>query len=370
MAIVLGVFTLLHFIFYLILTLKWRAIPSEEQNDIESRKKFSVIIAARNEQKNLAAITEDLENQNYPRDQFEIIIVDDFSEDNTLSFLEEWEKNSKLNITILSLNDESKQGKKYALSFGIETAKNEIILTTDCDCRLPSEWISSFATAFADDTQIVAGGVSLKGDGTFAKLQQVEFSGLVAFGAATLAANNPSICSGANLAFRRKAFEKVGGYESNIHLPSGDDEFLLYDILREYPKSGFFLKSKKSVVQSKTHSGLSKFMNQRLRWASKWKYNKNWKLRGIAILFFFENLSFLAGWIGVLVNVLPILPLLLITIIRVFSQGLLVYQVRKFFDYGRHVLPLILLQIIYPFHILFIGVLSIFDHYTWKGRSY
>ncbi len=367
MIFLVGIFSFAHILFYLSLAWKWRNIVCKEK---EGDHALSIIIPTRNEDENIECILIDLERQSYPKDKFEVIVVDDFSEDKTCQQARKIAETLALDFKILQLENLDEKGKKHALTRGVNEAKYELVLTTDADCRIGEKWIESYAHAFTEETHIVAGPVSLYGHGLFAQMQKIEFVGLMVFGAATLTSNNPSMCSGANLGFRKTAFCAVGGYKDNIHLPSGDDEFLLYDIMKKYPSSGSFLKAKDAVIQTKAHQSFHSFFNQRSRWISKWKYNKNWKLRLLALLFFSDYLVFVFAFIMTLFGKIPVDFIATAFVVRGASNYILLRSTSNFFHAGRVGSALFLLQIFYPFHVLFMGVLSIFGWYTWKGRKF
>ena len=178
------------------------------------------------------------------------------------------------------------------------------------------------------------------------------------------------MCSGANLGFDKSAFFEVGGYTNNLKIPSGDDEFLLFNIQRAFPGKVSFLKSKYAIVVSQTHTSLGAFVNQRIRWTSKWKYNKNIKLRLMAVLFFIDYSLFGLAIALTFLNELSLLLLISILFFRWFSNFLYISPIQRFTGNRNLVLPILVMQIIYPFHVFFMGVNSIFAHYTWKGRNY
>ncbi len=331
---------------------------------------FSVVIPVRNEEANIRNVLSDLQTQTFDKSRFEVIVVDDFSTDSTWSILSEVRDNTSLDLKIAGLKDPSTHGKKNALTSGIAEAKHEVILTTDADCRLHERWIDSYAKAFSSQTQIVAGPVALEGQGVFAEMQITEFVGLIAFGGVTLSSNNPSMCSGANLGFKKKAFIEVGGYEGNIGIPSGDDEFLLYDIIKRYPRSGRFLKSESATVTTKTQPTFQQFLNQRSRWISKWKHNKNWKLRLTAVLFFIDYLLFLTVVTGTIFGYFHATFMGVIIASRFLANYILLKKVSNFLGHSIVLKPLLLLQVLYPFHVLVMGLQSMFGGYTWKGRKY
>ncbi|WP_425391828.1 glycosyltransferase [Ekhidna sp.] len=361
-------FTVLHVFFYLGLAFGWRRMPKVYKN--ESLIPFSVIIPVRNEENTIYQILRHLEKQDYPKELFEVIVVDDFSDDTTVDQVIQSKDALSITIHLIQLEDENKQGKKHALTAGVNAAEHETILTTDADCLFGDHWIRSFNDAFDETTNMVAGPVAIQGKGLFARLQQVEFAGLMGFGAVTIAKENPSMCSGANLGFRKRAFEEVGGYTNNLFTPSGDDEFLLYNIMHRFPHSTRFLKSEGGIVNTPAHLKLSSFINQRVRWTSKWKYNKNRKVRASAILFFFDYLFFLVGIIGAIMGFFNPFLVGCIALVRFIAMWVFVAPINRFLRGKGSFFPLLIFQIIYPLHVLFMGMNSIFGSYTWKGRKY
>ena len=368
MLILIATFTLFHVIFYLKLAYGWRQINRIEAK--QSLTPFSVIIPVRNEEANIEAILAQLANQDYPKELFEVIVVDDFSDDKTASIVQGLKEKLPIEVKLIQLTDHSKQGKKHALTAAVASAKFETILTTDADCSFENGWISAYNNAFEESINMVAGPVGIHGKGLFARLQQVEFAGLMGFGAVTISHENPSMCSGANLGFKKKAFEAVGGYVNNLFTPSGDDEFLLYNIMRKFPGTTRFLNDEQAVVSTSAHTKLTSFINQRIRWTSKWKYNKNWRVRLSAVLFFADYLIF---YLLVGLTILGRLnPLILSAVFsaRFLSMFLFVAPINRSLKGKSSFGPLLIFQIIYPLHVLFMGMNSIFGSYTWKGRKY
>ncbi len=366
--ILITAFTLIHVLFYLRLAQGWKKIPLVKKN--EKLIPFSVIIPARNEADTVQHILTDLKNQDYPEELYEVIVIDDFSDDNTSQIVNRLKDTMDLELRLVQLTDPGKQGKKHALTEGVKSAIHETILTTDADCRVGEHWIRSYNDAFDQTINMVAGPVAIQGKGVFARLQQVEFAGLMGFGAVTISEENPSMCSGANLGFKKIAFEEVGGYTDNLFTPSGDDEFLLFNIMRKFPHSTRFLKSDEAVVSTPAHSKLKSFINQRTRWTSKWKYNKNWKVRASAVLFFLDYLIFYGAIAGAILGKIDPVFIGGIAFLRFISILFFVSPVNRFMKGKSSFWPLLLFQIIYPLHVLFMGVNSIFGSYTWKGRKY
>ena len=116
----------------------------------------SVIIPFRNESKNILESLRSLENQDYPKDRFEVIYVNDFSEDDSLEKIMETEKSC--NIKVISVPEYSSKAalKKRAIQFGIENSKGEIIITTDCDCTHDSQWLKTMLSYYDEKTAFIS----------------------------------------------------------------------------------------------------------------------------------------------------------------------------------------------------------------------
>ncbi len=186
------------------------------------------------------------------------------------------------------------EGKKEALTTGINSSRGEIIVTTDGDCRVSVEWLKTVQKYFqAPRTKMVFGGVKLEGSSFFSALQSHEFLSLLGTGAATLWYGFPSMCNGANLAFRKAIFFEVGGYANNLHIPSGDDEFLMRKIFQLYPDGIQFVSDSDAVVYTPASPELKEFVHQRVRWAGKWKHDLSSWNAVLAIFIFCFQLSVL-----------------------------------------------------------------------------
>ncbi|MCL4279634.1 MAG: glycosyltransferase, partial [Ignavibacteriaceae bacterium] len=125
---------LLHYLFFLQRIFRGLGQLILNQNQKIPREFVSVIIPFRNESENILASLKSIESQLYPIEKFEVIYVNDSSEDNSMEILKENIK--KINIKIISVPNEYSINahKKRAVRFGIENAKGDIIVTTDADC--------------------------------------------------------------------------------------------------------------------------------------------------------------------------------------------------------------------------------------------
>lgn len=348
----------------------WGQIATREPDKFK-KIHFSVIIPVRNEEANIARLIGGLMAQSYPKELYSVILVDDHSEDATMDIAKTELEKSGLDYQLVSLQDFQVYGKKQAISKGVNVASGEIVITTDGDCLIPEDWIKAYAGFYSlQDYQMVLGPVKMKGEGFFTKIQAVEFAGLVGMGASNLQAGLPGMCNGANLSYKKSAFVEVNGYEGNLQIASGDDEFLLQKIFNRYPRSVGYLKSQKAVVETSAKPTLGSLIGQRLRWSGKWKFHKSWYVKLMAVLVFLNyTISILSFWMvfGDLKNTLFFVAIFIL-------RWLVLYRYEKpilrFFGIPGALGYALVIEIIYPYFVVFLGFASMFGEYSWKGRHY
>lgn len=329
----------------------------------DSLLRVSVIVPFRNEVNNLPKLVDSLKQLNYDRSFLEIILVNDHSTD------EPELNNLSSEFKILHLPDDL-QGKKAALNYGISNSAGEIIITTDADCVVQPDWINSIVKQFLNhQTQLVFGGVVFANDETrFSGLQQTEFAPVIGVGAASNAIGFPIMCNGANLAFRKSAFEKVNGYEGNYHIASGDDEYLMYKINKVYRNAIAYLKNKEAVVYTKAQPTFKELISQRIRWASKWNSNKSFYKSSLAILVVLSSiLTIISLAIGFVQQSALYLS---IASTKIILDGFFTHLVLKSMGKSLNVFYYLFIVVLYPIYTLYIGIAANAKSYTWKGREH
>ncbi|MBI1931426.1 MAG: glycosyltransferase [Ignavibacteriales bacterium] len=344
------------------------------KNDLDSNSLnefVSVIIPFRNEenilQRNLASV----ESQSFPKDRYEIIYVDDNSDDNSVKVIEDNISSNNVRIIKSENNFNDRAHKKLALKMAIENSKGEIIITTDADCFHRRDWLSTMVKKFDMETGFVSGPVEFVDDGKiFSKLQKLEFSSLIIVGAALIGINEPIICNAANLGFRKSVFKLVNGYEDNLNLSSGDDEFLMQKISTRTDYKVKFCYDKNAVSYTHPNKTIKEFVNQRKRWASKSFYyvKKSITLKLLFIYIFY--LSFLIQFLlGIFYDKLFFVSLMFNFIFKVFTENQIVR--RESTDLFKKVsLKLFLLaEILHIPYIILAGFSGLFGNYEWKGRK-
>lgn len=359
-----------YFLMLLLLILGWK--KSQNQFGVDDRENIhgniSIIVPFRNEALQIHHLIRSLSDLKYSAEKFNVILVNDHSEDNSENVVHAL-IHDKPGFLLLNLT-EGITGKKAALTEGIKNATGDIIVTTDADCVVHPKWLDVINSTLGDENiQFVFGGVRLQSDSFFSQLQAIEFSSLIGSAAATLAMGHFSMCNGANLAFRKSAFEAVKGYDGNLDIPSGDDEFLARKIATRFPGSIRFISVLTAVVVSRPLKTIKAFIHQRLRWAGKWKYNSSLGARALALYMLLVQLVFIGLIFTVCIQIDLYWLFGLLIFVKILLEFLFIYPVARFLGTDWSWGTFLVLQLIYPFYVITVGVMSQGMGYNWKGRS-
>ena len=227
----------------------------------------SIIVPARNEAHNLDACLNALSAQTYPAHQFEIIIVDDRSTDETANKIRAWQ--TKLsNLHGVSVEQQEFDcPKKNALWQGIKQAHHDIVFTTDADCRPGPNWLSSTIVQFASNIGMVIGHAPLIQEGKTQSLLSLQALIVSILAAGSAGIGFPLTCTGRNLAFRRQSFDEANGYSAIGHIIGGDDVLLMNQIINNTSWKIRFNADPKSYVPSAPHP--DNLLDRQVRYQSK-----------------------------------------------------------------------------------------------------
>lgn len=339
--------------------------------------KIAVVIAARNEEKNIRTCLLSVLNQKFSNELFEVIVVDDHSNDATASLVEELMQKYS-NLKLIRLSGPDQQGKKNAIKKGIANSQSELIVTTDADCIVTENWLSSIASFYVQTkAKMIVGPVVIQNDNSFfEKMQSLELVALIASGAGSLHYNRPVMCNGANLVFERNVFNEVSGYDGIDGISTGDDVLLMYKIEKKHPGSIRFLKDKESLVSTSAQHSLKSFFHQRKRWASKPFEMLNFSTRYLSLLVFFTNLIAILLICSLFCcqknEFYPLFSKICLILlgIKCFIDFLLLFLASSFFDKRRLLWYFLPEQFIYMFYVVVVGLMSFNRSYSWKGRNY
>src|SRR4051794_31146834 len=210
---------------------------------------FSIIIPARNEDDNITNCLQSIVANNYPLTHYEVIVIDDFSTDNTQAYVKAMQQRYN-NIKLLVLeemigNRSLLAYKKKAIELAIAEAKGDWIVTTDADCLVPRDWLSNLNEYILQtNSMFVAAPVSFINTHSFISIFQcLDFISLQGITAAAVSAGFHSMCNGANLAYSKSIFYAVDGFKGIDNIASGDDMLLMDKIQKQYTGSVGFLFS-------------------------------------------------------------------------------------------------------------------------------
>ncbi len=330
--------------------------------------KASIVVPVRNEARQIGSLLEDLRKQSYPEDQYEIIIVNDHSTDHTSEIANSYTSRFA-NIRLIEL-EAGEYGKKSAIKKGVSKARHKVIISTDGDCRAPSEWLSHIMAAFgAPGIRMVAGPVILDPDsGWFRAMQSLEFLSLIGVSAGAAGLSSPIMCNAANLAYLKEDFcryLKTGEPGS----ASGGDMFLMLWLKKMHPGCIRYITSPGAVIRTLPCNDLYTLMMQRFRWVSKSRFYRDFHLNSTALLVFLTSACLLL--VAVLCFFSARWITLFVTLLMVKGMIDLLFMNKVLKHFGKRKLLLLVLphELIYFMYVSVVGIAGQLIPYTWKGRN-
>lgn len=328
----------------------------------------SIILAARNEENNIEQCLQSLLKQTYPSHLFEIIVIDDGSEDKTASIVQYYaERFSNVHLQSLPTDSTILRGKPKAIAVGITKAIGEIILTTDADCIVPPQWIEVMVNHFENDVMLVAGPVAERDSNTFfSKLDQLEFLGLITTAAGLIGGGRPIICNGANLAYRKTAFFAVGGF-GDVHT-SNDDESLMNKIVNRKIGRIVFAPESGALVTTNSSNTLLSFLRQRIRWVNKRGHYEDMSIF-ITLIFlyvFFASMFFTT--LLVIREPQLLLPLIIAFCGKIFVDYFTLRSGARLFQQDIPTLHFLIAELLHVPYIVIVSPIGQFASMKWKER--
>jgi cellulose synthase/poly-beta-1,6-N-acetylglucosamine synthase-like glycosyltransferase len=332
--------------------------------------KVSVLVAVRNEENAIPVLASCLKNQNFPGELVEIIFVNDNSTDRTEEVIRNSFLHSEIKYRVINLV-ENECGKKTAIAKGVANAKGNLIVTTDADCIMGANWLSTIVSFYEQNKPVmIVMPVLIKAKTFFADMQAMEFLSLTASTASSLLSGFPLMCNGANLAFEKDVFGNA--YSSNNNIPTGDDTFLMFYLHHKFKDRVAYLKSKDVVVKTKAENTFKSFLHQRIRWTSKVRHYNKLYIVLAGILIFAIGLVQISG-VFCLTQMGTKTKIIYTLVILFLPKALIDFvYLRKVSDYfsEKFSYPVFIMwQIIYPLYVVLISVLSPLLKYEWKGRK-
>lgn len=337
----------------------------------------SVIVPVRNEAAYIEKNLEGILFQEYPKDRFEIIVIDDESTDNTLEIIKKFENHP--NLKVLEMRTEkNKEGihsqfKKGAIEAGILHAKFHSIIATDGDCVHRKYWLKSMAAGLRNNVYIT-GPVKLSGNESLRDtFQVIDTMGLNAVTAMGINNGRFQMSNGANHGFTVSAFEAVGGFQDINENASGDDILLAEKMQKAFPGKLAYIKDPKAIVTSYTEKNWLDLYRQRLRWTTKSRNFNSRAIRYTLILIWMFCasliLNFFVGWLISLV--LFAIPFIAIQV-KILFDLIYLEPIAKFFREEKRLDLWLFMKadLVHTFYVFIIGIMGrIKKNYRWKGRD-
>jgi len=325
----------------------------------------SILIAARNESENIVQCIESiLSNKNFESINPEILIIDDHSEDDTK------EKILSINhpqVKVLSL-PQDQVTKKQALSFGLDKLSSNYVIQLDADVILNSDYLNTVCQYIKEyPAEFYAAPVQMHGEKSdISCFQKLDLSSMMAVTLAGIKSGYWYMANGANMIFKRTAMM----YELN-ELGSGDDVFGI-----QYVKNNggriHFIKSKKALVSTEVLYDLGSLFQQRLRWSTKNKLMRSFKMKWMMLIVLLANLLILVYIPAYFIlNKSIVMILLFHHLLFMLSVDYLVLrELSRFFDIDSCFRSFMKNKLYHCLYISFVGLFGIVGkQYTWKGRT-
>ncbi|MBA3662620.1 MAG: glycosyltransferase [Bacteroidetes bacterium] len=344
-----------------------RVKTSGTHEELESCLSVTIIICARNEEKKIGRCLKTIVQQDYDLSRIQLILVNDASSDSTVFQAQSALKDSGINYKIIT--NASRKGKKQSITYALQFAEHELIITRDADTFTKSyNWLKSISD-FQRETSsdLIIGPVNISDNyGMLWALQAIENKVLNVLNAGSSFYKKPFLCSGANLLFTKTIFEKTNGYHSHLTIDSGDDILFLEDVKKIKDARINYLKSEEAIVSTYPCFSFSELIHQKVRWASKVKVNSNKLNLSLALLSFIVN----CGWLFCLFNGFLVPQKwslsLIFVLLKLLIDILLLFLASRFLKnraLAWYVLPV---GCIYPIYAVLVAIASLFLKPKWK----
>ncbi|MFO7526158.1 MAG: glycosyltransferase [Ignavibacteriaceae bacterium] len=323
--------------------------------------KISVVVAAKNEERNIENLIRSFENQEYPQDFFELIIVDDNSKDATLAKAKSL-ASDKNNIRVFSVNNPNSPPKKGALSIGIENSHHDFIMVTDADCTPLPGWIKSFAGKFRDGYDFLFGLAPFNQRNNSDINSVICFenlrSSLLTFAAAGI--GMPFSASARSFGFKKESFNKIQGYKNTLHVTGGDDDLLIQEALKNDMSIGT-VTSLKAFVYSDPPFTFKEYRAQKKRHT---KTSHSYLLKNKIFVAYWHtlNIIFLSSILFVPFSAFFVLPFIL----KLITDFVIIKKRQSELAYRFDTYEILILQFIYELLIVFHFINSFTGTSKWK----
>ncbi|MDI6033093.1 glycosyltransferase [Flavobacterium sp. LB2P84] len=329
------------------------------------KTKFSIIVPFRNEAENLPILLESLSKLNYPMELFEVILVDDFSEEAFKI------PSLKFKVSVINNVRVTNSPKKDAIVTAMQIVNTDWIITTDADCTVNTNWLLTLDNYIQlRDVAMIAGAVTYNcGNSFLHHFQQLDLASLQGATIGSFGIHKGFMCNGANFAYTKSFFQELNGFNGNDAITSGDDVFLLQKAIAKSPEKVHYLKSQNNIVITKPLDDWKSLFYQRVRWASKTSSYQSTFGKGLGLLVFAGNLCWVLGVGCWMLDVIPFQNIVLLFLLKFLVDTILINKANHFLNNSK-TQYLILSSLFYPFFSVSVALYSLLGKYEWKGRKF
>ena len=273
-------------------------------------------------------------------------------------------------LKVIKNDRKSNSPKKDSIETAIQVAKNDWIITTDADCLVQKDWLTTFDQYIQEnEVAMLASGVCyVPKSGFLSAFQNLDFLSLQGATIGSFGIDKAFMCNGANFAYSKAFFKELNGFQGNEAIASGDDVFLLQKAVLSTPKKVGFILAKESIVATKPVKTWNELFQQRVRWASKSTGYSSVYGKLLALIVFGGNLAWIMSFLLWLIGLLDQNIFMLFVALKFLIDFILLFKTANFFESKlQYVLASSLL---YPFFSVSVAVYSLFGKYNWKGRNF
>jgi cellulose synthase/poly-beta-1,6-N-acetylglucosamine synthase-like glycosyltransferase len=332
----------------------------------------SLIVCARNEEQHLPRLLESLERQQYPHDKLEICLANDRSSDRTDELMENFAAQHPTAIP-LRIDDAVPDfaPKKRAIDTAIRHTTGEIILLTDADATPGPLWIQEMVSAFTPAAVMVCGYSPYFPRHTFRqKILALEYFSHAAVAAGGIGAGRPLTCVGSNLAYRREAYLRIGGFEGIAPWISGDDDLLLHKMYQAKIGEISYVAYPETHAPVRPPSSWREFKAQRTRYASKSLHYQP-ALTLALLLVYLLNLLLCAGLLSAFLGLWKFfIPMLAIGALKATGEYLYLRRAAARFGEEKLLTVFPLAALLHPFYIVFFATRGQLAQFNWRGEQF
>lgn len=332
-------------------------------------ERYSIIVCARNESATLLPCLYSIIRQHYPKEYMEIIVVNDASTDATLAKAEACLSDCGIRYRIVS--NTTPLGKKRSLARGIAESSFGWIITRDADTIATSpKWLAGIEShRQRSGSNFIICPVNIQsGFGLLWAVQVIETYILQIFTGGAAYFKFPYLCSGANLAFSKTVYEAVNGYISHMEIASGDDVLFLEDAKKHADTRVTYLRDDLAGIETKAHYSLKALLNQKARWASKFKVNPNGWNAFFGFVVFITNFVWLIQLVTGFLNPGYASFGLIFMVFKLLIDILLLFLADGFVKNRRLWLFVLPSGFIYPVYAVLVTFYAVFTKPEWKTK--